>query len=202
MGAATSGSPGNPYSGSGVLAVRANRGGLDLHTGFMKYPGLIGQLSVIDAVKALVGGRRLQSAQLLYVGAELQVVETAERAAVGKVAFARIPGRFHFSVAHGVHITCQPVYFVRIGIAAHKADAGNGSAVCFEQGIEGTFGEPFARVLLQMGAVAPFAAIRTVGEIDGQCYLVGHLLKYDVITLKPQHNDVWRPPFAGFPKSY
>lgn len=133
-----------------------------------------------DAVHALVGLRRVESAAGGDVGTEFDVVHRRGVEPCGQGHASRVPGRLQ--TADAAHVAGQTGHLRRVAVAAHEAEAGDLPAVAFDQQVYLRAVERTSRILPEVGAVAPLAAVGTPREIEGEGHLARNLLEYDVVT--------------------
>lgn len=131
---------------------------------------------IVFPVETLVGSGLLQRAQMAYVGPYLQIVEVGLAHHGRHAQASAVPCHMKLWVFL-MDILCQHVDALGVGIAAHEGKAGDVLSVLFNKGIDGIGVERQSDVLPQVMAVAPRAATRTVGDVNGQRHLVGNLLE-------------------------
>ena len=78
---------------------------------------------------------------------------------------------------------------MRVGIAAHEAEAGNLFPVFGEQLVDFGLVEGEADVFVEVRTMAAGAVVRAIGDVDGEGHLVGNLLEYDVEVVVFEHGD-------------
>lgn len=132
---------------------------------------------------------------MLHVCAELDIIEIPQGKIRRQPCFPRIPGGFEIA-AFLPDERREPRHLVRVGVAAHEAEASDGAAVLFEPDGEDVFIQRFACVFLQMRAVATRTTVGTARNIDCQRHLAGDFLKNDIKADVPKHNAVAQPPPA------
>lgn len=76
---------------------------------------------------------------------------------------------------------CQCADILWVGIASHKAYAGDSASVGGKQTFKAFCRQRSANFLLQMRTVAPIASVGAPADIDGECHLIGNLLKDDIV---------------------
>ena len=128
---------------------------------------------------ALVGGRAVQGTKLGHVTPQLDVVEMLGRNVLRQVVLARIPRRLEVGMA-GFQLLGQVGDLFRLGVAAHEAHAGDARLVLLHKTIQLVGVQWLAYVLPQILAVAAWALVGTVGDINGKGHLFRDFLKDDI----------------------
>ena len=129
-------------------------------------------------VKALVGGALLQATKVLYVRTKLDVVEVALAYRLRKLLSTAVPRHLNVLVLT-VQILCKLANVLRVGIAAHKANAGYLAAILLHKLVEHHWGEWLTYVFPQIVAVATRTTAWAACDVDRQRHLVGYFLEYN-----------------------
>ena len=140
----------------------------------------------VVAVEALVGGGLFQGAQVLDVGADLDVVEVILVDGRGDDGAATVPSYAQLGIFL-VDVLCQLVDTFRITVATHEGDAGEVLAVFLNEVVDGVRVQRQAYVLPKVMAVTPRTVTRAIRNVNCQCHFVGYLLKYNIRVDVLQH---------------
>ena len=138
------------------------------------FKGAVGLL----LVEPRVSGGLLQWAEVAYEGAYFDIVEVGLVDDGWYAQSAAIPCYAVLGVGL-MDIYCEFVDGLGLCVTAHEGYAGDVGAVLLDKAVDGGSVKRRAAVLPQVLAVASRTAARAVGDIDGQGYLVGYLLKND-----------------------
>ena len=141
----------------------------------------------VVAVEALVGGGLLQGAQVLDVGADLDVVEVILVDGRGDDGAATVPSYAQLGIFL-VDVLCQLVDTFRITVATHEGDAGEAGATLANKIIDGFGVQRQANVFPKVMAVTPRTVTRAIGDVNCQCHFVGYFLKNDSCVNVFQHD--------------
>ena len=95
--------------------------------------------------------------------------------------FAGVPG--HLQGGGFSDMVGQQLHLVRRGIPAHKADAGDGSAITFQDVVQRLLVQRLANIFLQMRTVASGAVVWTMGDVHREGHLSGNLLKDNIVVI-------------------
>lgn len=153
--------------------------------------------SLLYAIEPLVGMFRLQAAKTFDVRPQLDILEVSYIQSFGKLILTGVPAHLYSRKRlPGGNEPCQPFHFHRFGIPSHETDASCRTSILLEKCGKALFRQQVAHILHQIGTMATFATIWTIGYIDGKRHLVRYLLKYDVIISIPEHSIFVRPPSA------
>ena len=145
---------------------------------------------------------RFQAAKTFDVRSQLDILEVPCIQSFGKLLLTGVPAYLYSRERlPGGNEPCQPFHFHRFGISPHEADASCRTSILLEKCGKALFRQQVAHILHQIGTMAAFATIGTIGYIDGKRHLVRYLLKYDVIISVPEHSIFVRPPSAVAEKS-
>ena len=144
--------------------------------------------SIVLAVEPLVGGGALQGAEVLEIWPYLDVVEIGLVDSRGDAHPSAVPRHLVLRVLL-VDVLRQHVHPLGVAVAPHEGDTGDVSSVLIDKGIDGIGVQRQADVLPEIMAVTARTVTRATGDIDGQCHLVGYLLKHDAGVNVFQHHD-------------
>ncbi len=80
------------------------------------------------------------------------------------------------------NVAGHSVDFCGLGIASHQGHAGNCLVAGCYQAVENIAGQQLTFVCPQKRRMTARTSTRTPGEVDGQAYLIGYLLKYNIMV--------------------
>jgi len=146
--------------------------------------------SVVLTVEALVGGGLFQGAEMLEIGTHLDVVEVALVDCRRDAYTPAVPRHLVLRVLL-MDVLRQHVHALGITITPHEGDAGDIAPVLVDKSIDGIGVQGQADVLPEIMAVTPRTVTRAIRDVDGQCHLVGYLLKHNAgINVFQHHNQL------------
>ena len=143
---------------------------------------------VVLTVEALVGGSTLQRTEVFEVWPYLDVVEVRLVDCRGDANPTAVPRHLILRMLL-VDVLRQHIHALGITVAPHEGDAGDVAPVLIDKGIDGIGVQGQADVLPEIVAVTARTVTRATGDVDGQCHLVGYLLKHNACVNVFQHHD-------------
>ena len=132
---------------------------------------------VVLTVKALVGGRILQRAEMTDEGSYLDVIEVGAGDGGGDDGLATVPGDLELGIFL-MDVLCEDIDAHGVVVATHEGEAGDVVAIFLDEGIDGLGIERQADILPQIMAMTPGTATRAITDVNCQCHFVGYFLKY------------------------
>lgn len=144
--------------------------------------------TIVLAVEPLVGGSALQGSEVLEVWPYLDVVEVGLVDCRGDAHPSAVPRHLVLRVLL-VDVLRQHVHPLGVAVAPHEGDARDVTPILTDKGIDGIGVQGQADVLPEIMAVTARTVTRAVRDVDGQCHLVGYLLKHDAGVNVFQHHD-------------
>ena len=132
--------------------------------------------AVRDMIKDLVGFRRGKTTALLYIGAELEIINKIpnirRQVIVAGIKCDLMPGQFCFEQQMSKRFIISTI--------AHKTDAGKHAAVSITIGAQHISSQLFTDLLLQLRRMTAGTPAGASGDREHQRHLAGHFLKGDI----------------------
>ena len=122
----------------------------------------VNQLTGVNPVHTLVGIGIWQWALGLNVRAHLYIIQRFSPETIRQFLTARIPGGLE---PGGMYTVSEAHHLLRFTVTAHKADTGHITAIAFQQAVKHIVIKRVTYIILQLGAMAAWTAIRTLGEV-------------------------------------
>ena len=129
-----------------------------------------------DAVEALVGGGALQRAEMAAIGADLDIVEIGYGDSCRYADAPAVPGHMELGILL-MHILRQQVDALWVGITTHEGDAGDVAPILGDKIVQRISVKRHSDVPPQILTMTSRAMTRAIADVNGQCHLVGNLLK-------------------------
>ena len=131
----------------------------------------------VQFVQTLVSGLTFKRTQMSDIRAHLDIVKLAP---VGLSCYpepATIPAHTVMGIV-GVDVSSQLAEILRVGITAHKANAGDVGTKFLDKLIERFGSKRHTDVVPKILAVAPRTVARAITDVNCQCHLVRNFLEY------------------------
>ena len=131
---------------------------------------------VVLTVKALVGGRILQRAEMTDEGPYLDVIEVDAGDGGGDDGLATVPGDLELGIFL-MDVLCKDIDAHGVVVATHEGEAGDVVAILLDEGIDGLGIERQADILPQIMAMTPRTVTRAITDVNCQCHFIRNLLE-------------------------